>query len=67
MKKDAAETPVKDAGKPAETAVNVWFVVTKNGAVIGEAYHARGKRMTLPKPAAEECVAQGLGVIDGVA
>lgn len=66
MKKDAAEKPVKDAGTTAETPVEVWFKVTQHAALIGECHHAAGKRMKLPKPVAEECVRQSLGVLDGV-
>ncbi len=66
MKKEPVEKPVKDAGKPAEAAVEVWFRVTEHAALIGDAHHAAGKRMKLPKPVAEECVRQGLGVLDGV-
>lgn len=67
MKKDAVETTDKDAGSTAEKPVDVWFTVTKQNAVIGECHHAKGKRMKLPKPIADECVRQGLGEIDGVA
>jgi hypothetical protein len=77
MKKDATEKPLKDAGSAAETpplrqgsegqAVEVWLKVTLNGALIGDAHHAEGKRLKLPKAVAEECVSQGLGVLDGVA
>ena len=67
MKKDAIEKPLKDAGKRAETGVEVWLKITLNGALIGDAHHAEGKRLKLPKAVAEECVSQGLGVLDGVA
>jgi hypothetical protein len=67
MKKDAVEKPVKDAGSPAEKPVEVWFKVTQHAALIGDCHHAAGKRMKLPKAVAEECVSQGLGVLDGVA
>lgn len=63
----AAETPLKDAGTAAEKPVEVWFLVTKHAAVIGECHHAKGKRMKLPKATAEEAVKQGLGELDGVA
>lgn len=62
----AAETPEKDTRSAPATDVKVWFVVEKNGAVIGESHHSAGKRMELPKGAAEEAVNQGLGRIDGV-
>ena len=58
-----AETPAAVAAAP----VQVWFTVTKHAAIIGEAHHAKGKRMQLPKPQAEEAEKQGLGKIDGVA
>lgn len=67
MKKDADTTTDKAPEKGAETPVQVWFLVSRNGAVIGECHHAAGKRMKLPKPVAEEAQAQGLGSIDGVA
>ena len=67
MKKDTVETPVKGAGSTAEKPVEVWFKVTEHAALIGECHHAAGKRMKLAKSVAEECVKQGLGVIDGVA
>lgn len=67
MKKDADATTEKAAGKGGETPVNVWFLVTEHAALIGDAHHAAGKRMVLPKPTAEEAAAQGLGRIDGVA
>ena len=67
MKKTTAETPLKSAGSPAEKPVEVWFRVTQHAALIGDAHHAEGKRMKLPKAVAEECVSQGLGVLDGVA
>jgi hypothetical protein len=66
MKKDPIEKPLKDAGTAGETAVEVWFKVTQHAALIGDCHHAAGKRMKLPKPVAEECVSQGLGVLDGV-
>ena len=62
----AAETPLKDAGTAAEKPVEVWFKVTQHNAIIGEAHHAAGKRMKLPKPIADECVRQKLGELDGV-
>ena len=64
---NAAATAVQDTGKAPEAGVQVWFVVTRNAAVIGEAHHAAGKRMKLPKATAEEAEKQGLGRIDGVA
>lgn len=67
MKKDTVETPAKPTGTSTETPVQVWFLVTQNGAVIGEAHHSKGKRLKLAKPVAEECASQGLGVLDGVA
>jgi hypothetical protein len=59
----SAETPATEAAAP----VQVWFTVTQHAAIIGEAHHALGKRMKLPKPQAEEAQAQGLGKIEGVA
>lgn len=67
MKKNTVETTEEGAGTAAEKPVEVWFQVTRHNAVIGECHHAAGKRMKLPKPVAEECVRQGLGVLDGVA
>lgn len=67
MNKDAVEKPVKGTEGTAEKPVEVWFTVTKNAAIIGDFEHAKGKRLKLPKPSAEEAVKQGLGVIDGVA
>ena len=67
MKNTTAETPLKDASSPAEKPLEVWFKVTQHAALIGDAHHAAGKRMKLPKAVAEECVSQGLGVLDGVA
>jgi len=67
MKREAVETPQKEAATAAEKPVEVWFKVTKHAALIGDAHHAEGKRMKLPKAVAEECVSQGLGVLDGVA
>lgn len=63
----AGEAPLNAAGTAAEKPVEVWFTVTKNAAIIGDFEHAKGKRLKLPKPSAEEAVKQGLGVIDGVA
>jgi hypothetical protein len=59
----AGEVP---AETPAAAPVTVWFIVTKHAAIIGECHHGAGKRMQLPKNVAEECVAQGLGKLDGV-
>jgi hypothetical protein len=77
MKKGTVETADNGAGSAAEKpplrqgsegqAVNVWFLVTEQAALIGDAHHAAGKRMVLPKPTAEEAAKQGLGRIDGVA
>lgn len=67
MKNDAEKATDKAPEKAAETPVQVWFLVSRNGAVIGECHHAADKRMKLPKPQAEEAQAQGLGSIDGVA
>lgn len=67
MKKDAVEKPEKGTESTAEKPVEVWFKVTQHAALIGDAHHAAGKRMRLPKAIAEECVSQGLGVLDGVA
>jgi hypothetical protein len=61
------DKPAKDTGNAAATPLQVWFTVTKHAAIIGEAHHAKGKRMQLPKAIAEEAVSQGLGTIDGVA
>lgn len=62
-----AKTNDSNAGAaPVQDTVKVWFLVTKHGAVIGECEHAEGKRMELPKPAAEEAEKQGLGKIAGV-
>ena len=63
----AGKAAEKETGTAVETPVKVWFVVTKHAAVIGDAHHAKGKRMQLPKNVADECVAQGLGKLDGVA
>ncbi|WP_193214932.1 hypothetical protein [Luteolibacter marinus] len=65
--KAAGETPASEAGKGVEAPVQVWFTVTQHAAIIGEAHHAKGKRMKLAKATAEEAVKQGLGTIDGVA
>lgn len=77
MKKSPENAPLKDAGSTAEAAplrqgsegqaVEVWLKITLNGALIGDAHHAEGKRLKLPKAVADECVSQGLGVLDGVA
>jgi hypothetical protein len=65
--KGTAVGPVQDAGSTAEAGVEVWLKITLNGALIGDAHHAEGKRLKLPKAVADECVSQGLGVLDGVA
>ena len=65
-KTDKAAEAVPGTGEAPAGNVQVKFEVTQHAALIGDAHHASGKVMSLPKPVAEEAVAQGLGRIVGV-
>jgi hypothetical protein len=65
--RDQAAQAVQGTGEAPAGIVQVKFEVTQHAALIGDAHHAAGKVMTLPKPQAEEAERQRLGKIVGVA
>ena len=65
--KETASPAESPAPAESKSEVTVHLKVTVNGAIIGEAHHAAGKVLSLPKTKADAVVALGQGEIIGVA